>query len=394
MWNKPEKPPLIILIVATAVGPLAINIFLPSMPGLAKELNTSYSMVQLTLSLYLAGLSVAQLLYGPLSDRYGRRPLMLIGLGIFLAGALTCALAPTISVLIAGRILQAIGGCAGLVLGRAIVRDLYDRNRSASMIAYITMAMVVAPMLAPTIGGLIDEWLGWRYSFYFVLAFGGLVMLGCVFFLPETNDASRRQAASEARVGFSGLLGVPAFYSYTLQLSFSSAVFFGFLGGAPYVVVKLMGYPPSTFGFYFIIISIFYMSGNFTAARISTKVGTDRMILYGTAISLVGGWGLVACYLSGWLTPLTLFGNMGLIALGNGISITNGIAGAISIDPGQAGTASGISGFTQMAFGAMSSMLVGSLLVNTATPLVAVMAIGVTVSFAIHIFGAKMFKQL
>ncbi len=390
MLIMPEKPSLLILIAVTAMGPLAVNIFLPSMPGMAVEMNTDYATVQLTLSLYLVGLSVAQLLYGPLSDRFGRRPLMLSGLSIFLCGSLMCALAPTISVLIAGRILQAVGGCAGMVLGRAMVRDMYDRERSASMIAYITMAMVVAPMAAPIIGGVMDEWLGWRYSFAFVAVVGSVVLLGCLLVLAETHSPERRQAMIDANIRFTRLLRIPAFYGYTFQLSFSSAVFFGFLGGAPYVVIKLMGYPPSSFGFYFVIVSICYMSGNFAAARISTRAGTDRMILIGTAISLIAAWALGAIYLGGGFTPLTLFGCMGAVALGNGISIPNGLAGAISVDPRQAGAAAGISGFTQMAFGAMSSMLVGSLLVDTAAPLVAVMVVGATISFAIHIVGVRL----
>ncbi|MBT4888256.1 MAG: multidrug effflux MFS transporter [Rhodospirillales bacterium] len=393
MSIMPDKPPLIILIAVTAVGPLAINIFLPSMPGLALDLNTDYAMVQLTLSLYLVGLSVAQLAYGPLSDRYGRRPLMLIGLSIFLLGTIICVMAPTILILIAGRILQAIGGCAGVVLGRAMVRDIYDRDHSASMIAYITMAMVVAPMMAPTIGGVLDEWSGWRSSFVFVFVVGVLVLAGALLLLAETHGPSRRKAAKQISTGFKGLLRIPAFYGYTFQLSFSSAVFFGFLGGAPYVVVELMGYPPSTFGLYFIIVSICYMSGNFTAARVSTRVGTDRMILIGTTISILGAWALAGVYLSVGLEPLTLFGCMGMIALGNGISIPNGVAGAISVDPSQAGAASGISGFTQMSFGALSSMLVGSLLVDTAAPLVIVMAVGATISFTIHIVGVRIFRH-
>ncbi|MBT3558204.1 MAG: multidrug effflux MFS transporter [Rhodospirillales bacterium] len=394
MSLMPEKPPLAILIAVTAVGPLTINIFLPSMPGLVADLDTTYAMVQLTLSLYLAGLAIAQLVYGPLSDRFGRRRPMLVGLGIFLVGSVVCATAPTIGVLIGGRVLQAVGGCAGVVLGRAMVRDMFDRERSASMIAYITMAMVVAPMLAPTIGGTLDEWVGWRYSFVFVLVFGALVMLGCLFVLAETHGPERRKAVAEAHISILGLLKIPAFYGYTLQLSFSSATFFAFLGGAPFVVVQLMGYPPSTFGYYFLFVSACYMIGNFTAARLSTRMGTDRMVLLGTGISVMAAWALGVFYLYDVWGPISLFGSMGIIALGNGVSIPNGIAGAISVDTRLAGAASGISGFTQMAFGAGSTMLVGSLLVDTAAPLVIIMTIGATISFAMHIFGVRLFSAI
>ena len=389
MPRMPEKPSLFILVALTAIGPLAVNIFLPSMPGLMQDLNTDYATVQLTLSLYLVGLAVSQLLYGPLSDRFGRRPLILIGLAIFVTGSLICAMAPTITVLITGRVIQAIGGSAGVVLGRAMVRDMYNRERSASMIAYITLSMMVAPMLAPTIGGLFDEWLGWRYSFTFVLVIGSLVAVWCLLMLAETHGATKRQLTVGTDVRFVGLLKAPAFYCYTFQLSFSSAVYFGFLGGAPFVAINLMGLTPSTFGFYYLIVSICYMIGNFTAARISTRAGTDPMILYGTAISMAGAWMLAVFYASDALTPLAMFSSMGVVAIGNGMAIPNGVAGAISVDPRQAGAAAGISGFTQIAFGAAASTLVASLLVDNAAPLVIVMATSATIAFTIHVAGSR-----
>jgi len=270
-----------------------------------------------------------------------------------------------------------------------MVRDMYDRERSASMIAYITLSMMVAPMLAPTIGGLFDEWLGWRYSFTFVLVIGAVVAVWCLMRLAETHDATKRQLTVGTDVRFVGLLKAPAFYCYTFQLSFSSAVYFGFLGGAPFVAINLMGLTPSTFGFYYLIVSVCYMIGNFTAARISTRVGTDPMILYGTAISLVGAWMLAVFYVSDALTPLALFSSMGVVAIGNGMAIPNGVAGAISVDSRQAGAAAGISGFTQIAFGAASSTLVASLLVDSAAPLVIIMAASATIAFAIHVAGSR-----
>ncbi len=385
MPGMPEKPSLFILIAVTAIGPLAVNIFLPSMPGLMADLHTDYATVQLTLSFYLIGLAFSQLIYGPLSDRFGRRPLLLIGLALFASGSLICALAPNIEVLIAGRCLQAVGGSAGVVLGRAMVRDMYDRERAASMIAYITMAMVVAPMLAPTIGGAFDVWLGWRYSFFFVLAVATVVGVWCLFRLAETHGAERRRITASADIRFISLLKEPAFHGYTFQLSFSSAIYFGFLGGAPYVVIELMGLSPSMFGLYFMIASVCYMSGNFSSGRFSVRVGTDRMILIGTTIALIGAGGQAVIFAFDALSPLLVFCSMGVVAFGNGLAIPNGVAGAISVDPRQAGAASGISGFTQIAFGAGSSTLVGSLMADSALPLVAVMATAAVIAFLIHV---------
>ncbi|MEQ9174241.1 MAG: MFS transporter, partial [Alphaproteobacteria bacterium] len=168
----PLRPSLAILVATTATGPLALNIFHPSMPGLVAVFDTSYAMVQLTLTLYLLAMAFSQLVYGPLADRYGRRITMLWGLGLYVAGSIMATVAPTLPLLLAGRVVQAAGGIAGMVIARAMVRDLYDRERSAGVIAYITMAMVVAPMLAPTIGGFLDVHLGWRSSFAFVAIFG------------------------------------------------------------------------------------------------------------------------------------------------------------------------------------------------------------------------------
>jgi multidrug resistance protein len=169
-----ERPPYVILVAISAVGPLALNIFVPSMPGLQREFGVSYGVVQLTLTLYIIGMALCQLVYGPLSDRFGRRPVLLAGMALFVVASVWAVLATSMGMLIAARLLQAIGGASGLVLSRAIVRDLYDRDRSASVLGYITMAFVVAPMLAPTVGGLLDQFAGWRAIFVLLALVGAL----------------------------------------------------------------------------------------------------------------------------------------------------------------------------------------------------------------------------
>ena len=169
---EPVRPSFAILVAISAIGPLALNIFIPSMPGLQAEFGVSYGMAQLTLTLYLIGMAVCQLIYGPLSDRHGRRPMLLGGLAVFVVASLAAAVAPSIKVLIAARLLQAIGGAAGIVLARAMVRDVFERDKSASVISYITMACVVAPMVAPVLGGFIDKVSGWRMDFWLLAAIG------------------------------------------------------------------------------------------------------------------------------------------------------------------------------------------------------------------------------
>lgn len=383
-----RRPGLAILIAITAVGPLALNIFIPSMPGLQKVFDADYGTIQLSLSLYLIGIAVAQLFYGPLSDRFGRRPALLGGMALFLFGSLVCLLAPSIEMLIAGRVLQAVGACAGMVLARAIIRDLYDRAEAASRLGYVMMAMVVAPMLAPSIGGLLDLWFGWRASFAFVALCGVAVLGAALIALHETNPA--RQAGGHPAsflLGFLRLLRMPAFNGYAWQGAFTSGVFFSFLGGAPYVMVELLGRTPAEYGLWFISLSAMYMFGNFLAGRFSARIGSDRMIWYGVALGLLGTSTLTLSVLAGAVSPVFLFGGMSIVSIGNGLSLPNGMAGAVSVAPKMAGAASGLAGFLQMGVGAGLSYLAGMLLQDSALPLALIMLAAALAAIAAHALG-------
>lgn len=355
------QPSVFILVAMSALGPLALNIFMPSMPGLAKELAVDYGTVQLTLTFYLVGLGVAQLVYGPISDRWGRRPVLLWGLGIYCIGSIACALAPSISWLMLGRGLQAIGGCAGLVLGRAIIRDLYARDRSAAMIGYVTMAMSLAPMLSPVVGGYLDGLFGWRATFAFCSLAGLAVYAWVILTLQETlTERGLGEGATVLLRGYAMLLRSPVFCGYVLQTAFTSGVFFAFIAGAPFVVVTVMGEPASTYGLWFIVVSLGYLTGNFFTGRYAVRLGVDRMLAYGAVVQLVGTGALA---LASWLGPLSLPGiflPMTVVALSNGLVLPNGIAGAISVNPRAAGAAAGLSGALQMATGAIAAVLVGS----------------------------------
>jgi DHA1 family bicyclomycin/chloramphenicol resistance-like MFS transporter len=349
-----------LLVVVTAVGPLAMHIILPSMPGLQTVFATDYGTVQLALSVYLFGVAASQLAYGPLSDRFGRRPLLLAGLGLFVLGSLACLAAQTIEWLIAGRIVQALGGSAGMVLTRAIIRDLYDRNRAASMLAYVTMAMVVAPMMAPTIGGYLDDAVNWRAGFAFVASAGAIAFLFAAAKLPETHLEERVPVSITGLFGgFGTLLTIRRFYGYSMQVTFATSAFFAFLAGAPYVAVEIMGFSATDFGLAFIAISLMFMVGNFTAARISARLGVDTMLSLGALITVAGGAGLLAAAWLDAMSAATLFGFMGLIAMGNGLTMPNALAGAVSVAPRLVGAASGLTGFLQMMISALVSYVVG-----------------------------------
>lgn len=385
---------LAILIVATALGPLSLNIFIPSMPGLQRAFGADYGTVQLVLTLYLVGLAGAQLVHGPLSDRYGRRPVMLGGLGLHLMGSAMCLAAPTIGWLITGRLVQAVGGCVGIVVGRAIVRDRFDRNRTASVLAYITMAMMVAPMLAPTIGGFLDVWFGWRASFVFVLVAGVLLAAAIFRWLPETLPQPAEDAGFHSILpDFAGLLRQRTYCGYSLQIAGTAVTFLSFVGSAPYVTVRLLGRPPSDYGLYFIAIAAAYIVANFTAARISPRLGIDRTITLGVSISVAGAVAGVLLYLAGLHSMWAYFGPMALVTFGHGLCLPTGFAGAVSVEPRLAGAAAGLSGFLQMATGATASYVVGSLMADTAGPMVFGVLIGALGAATAHVGGVLLAKR-
>ncbi len=363
-----RRPSLAILIAMTAIGPTALNIFIASMPGMQRVFNTDYGTIQLTLTLYLVGLGLAQLTYGPISDRIGRRPALLWGLSIFVAGSLLCTLAWSIEVLIIGRLAQAIGGCAGLVMARAIVRDIYDRSESAAMIGYITMAMSLAPMFSPAIGGYLDAWWSWRASFLLCMLMGLSVAIWSALRLPETLQRGEATAEGARNIGASladyfrdqwRLLCEPAFRGYALQTTFTSGMFFAFITGAPFVVITVQQLPPSTYGVWFIMVSVGYMLGNFCTGRLVRRFGTDRMIAAGAGIGVFGSSLITLLGLLGYTAPAALFLPMAVVAISNGITLPNGIAGAISVNPRLAGTAAGMVGAMQMAMGAVATQIVG-----------------------------------
>lgn len=374
------------LIVVTAIGPLALNMFMPSIPGLVSDFSTTTGMAQLALTLYLAGAAVSQLVYGPLSDRFGRRPVLLTGIVIFIFASILCAYSTTIEMLVAARLLQSFGGAAGMVLTRAIVRDIHDEKSGASVLGYITMAWATAPMLAPILGGYLDQVAGWRASFWALAIFGVIALVLATFCLPETNRAHKSNNGVSRLEGYKRLLRNNNFLWLTATLTFASGVFFAFLGGAPFIMINVMKQTPLDYGFWFAMAVIGYMTGNFISGRFSKTTDTYRMITIGIVISTLAMFIPFIAALTGSLTPALFFLPMGLIAMGNGITLPNATSAILSTDAKAIGSAAGMAGFIQSVFGAAIAQAVGIL--QTGIPLVAIwfMMVGAILTVCAHWF--------
>ena len=371
-----------VLAVITALGPLSMQIILPVLPVMQDAFMVSAGTVQYVLSLALFTIAFSTLVYGPASDRYGRRPVLLVGLVIFLLGSVVSALAPTIELVILGRVIQAVGGAAGMVISRAIIRDLYDRDTAARLMAYMITALVVAPMVSPLIGGLLNDAVGWRAVFVFSGVLGLVVLAAAAPRVPETlQPGTSAQTFRGMLSGFGVLLRVPAFLGYAGQVGFGMGMFMAFLGAAPFVMINVLGRPPTEFGLFFILISAGFMAGTFLTARMGQRVGLDRMMRLGSGLAVLFGAAMLGFVLLGLWSPWTIFlPGMGM-AFANGLSMPNAQAGAVSISPRFAGTASGLLAFLQMLVGAGFAQLAGMVQDDTPLPMAVIMLTASTLAF-------------
>jgi DHA1 family bicyclomycin/chloramphenicol resistance-like MFS transporter len=353
------RPPLAVLVAISALQPFALNVLAPATPGLARSLQTDYATVQLTLTLYLVTVAVTQLIVGPISDRIGRRPCILAGLALFAAGSLLGALADGIGTLLFARIVQAAGGGTCFALARAVVRDTASRDESASLIGYITMAMVVSPMIAPLAGGSLDAHFGWRSIFVLMLALTAGVAVATFLRLRETAIRDPNSSLGSLVRGYPDLIRDRSFLGYSLALASTSAAFFGFIAGAPYIVVEVMGHTPDVYGSYFALSAGSYMVGNFLSGRYGRTLGSDKLVRFGLYLSVVSVGLTLACLVALPWTPATLFLPLMLNGVGNGMTIPGGTAAALSVRPELAGTAAGLVGATQLGVGAAASIFIG-----------------------------------
>ena len=352
-------PHIATLILVAGVPALAMNVFLPSLPAMTEHFGTDYRVMQLSVSIYLGMNALMQVFVGPISDRWGRRPTLTVAFAVFAVATLGCIFAPNVGTFLFFRALQA-AAATGMVLSRAIVRDLVPQAQAASMIGYVTMGMSVVPMIGPVIGGWLDEGYGWQAGFWLQFALGLLIIALIRRDLGETAPMSgsfREQVATWPQ-----LLQAPRYWGYVAVATFSAGAFFSYLGGAPFVGTEVFDLSASRLGLYFGAPAIGYFLGNWISGRFSVAVGVNRMILAGTALTVGGLLASLALSLGGIRSPEIFFAFMCFVGLGNGMVLPNAMAGQLSVVPHLAGTAAGLGGATQLAGGALLSAFAGMLL--------------------------------
>ena len=361
MAVMPSAALAVLVVALTSLGPLSTDFYLPALPAIARALHTDSAGVQLTLSVYLLGFGAGQLLVGPLSDRCGRRPVMLWGMLVFLLSTLVCVFAESLAVLVGARLVQALGACAGPVLGRAVVRDLYGPAESARVLSHVSTATALAPLLAPLFGGWLTAAWGWRATFVALAIYAMVLMLAVAALLKETNRHPDAHAMRPARMlaNYRTLLADPAYRGALLIGCGAFAALFAFISGSPFVFIEHFGMSPQQMGLAFGLNVTGFMIGSTLSARHSRPLGPARLIRYGVWIGAACGVLLAALAFASPQHPAAVMLPMWGVTAAIGLILPNATALGLAGYPKMAGAAASLMGFVQMGLGAGAGMLVG-----------------------------------
>ena len=351
------RAPFWLLVAVTASGTLAMHILVPALPLAARDLGVSAGAIQLAITLYLFGVAFGQLLYGPASDRFGRRPVLLVALFCYVAASIVAGLAPNLPVLLAARVVQALGGCGGLVLGRAVVRDGAEQGQAASQMALLTMVQSLAPGIGPAAGGYLGAWFGWRSIFAALAGLGGVTLAATLLTLPETA-ASRGAASGRMLASYARLLRAPAFRGFMLGGAFTSTSIYAYLAASPFIFGRMLHRPPQEVGLYYLAIMAGVPLGSFAASRLARTAKLSALLRATNAVSIAGAASLFLVTVTGHLSVAGVLAPMVVFSLGVGATSPIALASAMGTHPQMVGAASGFYGFTQMAFGALCTLVV------------------------------------
>jgi DHA1 family bicyclomycin/chloramphenicol resistance-like MFS transporter len=365
-----------LLALITALGPVSTDMYLPSMPDISRVLGATVAEVQLTLSAYLAGYALGQIAYGPFSDRYGRRSVLLFALALFCIANLACALASSIEALIAARTLQALGGSGAIVVTRAIVRDLYAGARAGRELSLMGTIMAIAPIVAPLVGGVLQTAFGWRANFIVTFGVGVIATILVWRSLPETLS---RRAPEPLTFGgvvrvYAGLLQDRAYLAHLGIVASSFAGLFAWISGSPFVLQDIYGLSPFGFSLAFVVGSLGFMLGTLLATQLVMRAGLDRTLGWGSLALAAGGLALTASLALGATSVAALVLPIALYLFGLGLALPQAMAGALTPFPDRAGAASSLIGFVQLASAATLGAVVGHTLGQTAWPMAAAVA--------------------
>jgi len=386
MRLKPGSRGLTILLaMMTGLGPLSTDIYLASMPFIGAALNASASAVQLTMSAYVIGFAFGQIIYGPLSDKYGRRPVLLTGFAIYLAATFACIFASTIETLITARIIQSLGAAGPIILARAIVRDLYEGAQAGRQLALMSTIVGFTPIGAPVLGGVLQAFFDWHASFVAMLMVAGILAFVVLLLLPETNHNRQEGPLSPRSIltSFGEVAKNHAFRTYAGMQALSYCGLFAFLSGSSYVLQKVYGFDSISFGLMFACCSVCYVSGAYIGARMVARRGLDGMIARGVAIMGFGGVVQLASVVVFPNAPLAFIIPEMIYFFGLAFIMPNTVAAAMSPFPERAGAASSLMGFVQMSAAALVAWAMALFLSTSAIPVAIVMAISGASAFAL-----------
>jgi len=356
-YGRRDRAPFGLIVAITACGTLGMHLIIPALPDTARSLGVSAGTAQLTITLYLIGLAIGQLLYGPVSDRFGRRPVLLGGLALFTLAGIATTAAPNAWTLVIARILQSIGACSGLVLGRAMVRDSATADRAAAQLAMLTLVMSAAPAIAPVLGGYAAAWFGWRAAFALLAVIGATTLACAVLLLPETN-ALQSSARASMLVGSLRLFRSRAFCGYVLGGACTTTSFYAFMAASPFILVDLLHQPTERVGLYYLLLMAGVAAGGLSANRLAGRVRPQTALRIANSFAIAGAACFMLTDLTGWLNVATVIAPVVVFMIGAGMASPFALSGAVSVNPHAIGAASGLYGFTQMGYGALCTVIV------------------------------------